>query len=178
MSPQVQSEESTSTRPQEAASSSSLPEQQQQDIVQQQQDRVVISESEVVFTNIEPTIENIDWKLDNTDSLISGTLLPMFEEIQNEFFSEEIDEGYVSDVESDIDIYLNDVTDEVSDSEIEFDLNPQSYVTEEKTERETTQFKEETPFDDITNHKGNVSFSQFCYKVESRQCKGIQWVSE
>ena len=152
MSSQVQSDKTTSTRHEEATSTSSLP-------LQQQQDTLVISEPEVVIANIEPIIENTDSMFDNINSMLDDTemmfddidsfietsigLDPIIKKIQKDFFPEDIDEGYESDVKSDTDIYLNDVTEEV-------DLNPQNDDTEEETESETTEFKD-SPFDDVTN---------------------------
>ena len=146
MSSQVQSDEPTSTRHEEATSTSSLP------LQQQHQDNLVIPEPEVVIANIEPIIENTDSMFDNINSMLDDTemmfddidsfietsigLDPIIKKIQKDFLSEDIDEGYESDVKSDTDIYLNDVTEEVSESE-------------------ATEFKDESPFDDVTN-QGNL----------------------
>ena len=146
MSSQVQSDEPTSTRQEEATSTSSLP------LQQQHQDTLVNPEPEVVNANIESIIENTDSMFDNINSMLDDTemmfddigsfietsigLDPIIKKIQKDFFPEDIDEGYESDVKSDTDIYLND-------------------VTEEEIEIEAPEFKEDSPFDDVTN-QGNL----------------------
>ena len=156
MTTRGESNEPTSNQEQqETDSTSELPSQQQH------QDVSVATPHEL--------IDNTDSIIDNTDSIIEGPIVQdhsITNEIQHAVLSEEVDEGYVSDVESENDIDLDDVTEDpelefdltapsdvTEDPELEFDLSGPSEVTEEKTESLAPEFQE-FMFDDFTN-QGN-----------------------
>jgi hypothetical protein len=106
--------------------------------LQQQQDVEVIPEPAEVIDITDSKIET---------SIPQGQLIA--NQIQEEIWSEDIDEGYVSDIESDNDVSLNDVIEEVSDTETEFD--PESDLAEEEIENLTFELEEKNSLDDVKN---------------------------